>query len=102
MPHISSAHVSWAASSGLSAGRWYNTNNIWIDLRALADLQATDPAAPDLPLIINHKTVDPRNPERFQRYRKRLVRPSPSISSMCSAVHPIMRESPCLAPGSTT
>ena len=62
MPHISSAHVSWAASSGLSAGRWYNTNNIWIDLRALADLQATDPAAPDLPLIINHKTVDPRNP----------------------------------------
>ena len=39
---------------------------------------------------------------RFQRYRKRLVWPSPSVSSMCSAVHPIMRESPCLAPGSTT
>ena len=42
--------------------RWYNTNNIWIDLRALADLQATDPAAPALPLIVNHKTVDPRDP----------------------------------------
>ena len=41
---------------------WYNTNNIWIDLRALADLQATDPAAPALPLIINRKTVDPRDP----------------------------------------
>ena len=40
--------------------RWYNTNNIWIDLRALAGLQATDPAAPALPLIVNHKTVDPR------------------------------------------
>src|SRR5271157_5352950 len=39
---------------------------------------------------------------RFQRYRKRLVWPSPSVSSMCSAVHPIMRESPCLAPGSAT
>jgi hypothetical protein len=39
---------------------------------------------------------------RFQRYRKRLVRPSPSVSSMCSAVYLIMRESPCLAPGSTT
>ena len=26
--------------------RWYNTNNIWIDLRALQDLQAADPAAP--------------------------------------------------------
>jgi UTP--glucose-1-phosphate uridylyltransferase len=42
--------------------RWYNTNNIWIDLAALRDLQATDPAAPDLPLIVNRKTVDPRDP----------------------------------------
>jgi UTP--glucose-1-phosphate uridylyltransferase len=42
--------------------RWYNTNNIWIDLRALADLQAADPAAPALPLIVNRKTVDPRDP----------------------------------------
>jgi len=43
--------------------RWYNTNNIWIDLAALKDLQAADPAAPDLPLIINRKTVDPRDPD---------------------------------------
>ena len=43
--------------------RWYNTNNIWIDLRALKDLQAGDPAAPDLPLIVNRKTVDPRDQE---------------------------------------
>jgi UTP--glucose-1-phosphate uridylyltransferase len=42
--------------------RWYNTNNIWIDLRALKDLQAADPAAPALPLIVNRKTLDPRNP----------------------------------------
>ena len=42
--------------------RWYNTNNIWIDLRALKDLQAAAPAAPDLPLIVNRKTVDPRDP----------------------------------------
>jgi UTP--glucose-1-phosphate uridylyltransferase len=42
--------------------RWYNTNNIWIDLHKLRDLQAADPAAPDLPLITNHKTVDPRDP----------------------------------------
>ena len=42
--------------------RWYNTNNIWIDLRALQDLQAADPAAPALPLIVNRKTVDPRDP----------------------------------------
>ena len=43
--------------------RWYNTNNIWIDLRALKELQAADPAAPDLPLIVNRKTVDPRDPD---------------------------------------
>ena len=43
--------------------RWYNTNNIWIDLRALKSLQAADPVAPDLPLIVNRKTVDPRAPE---------------------------------------
>jgi UTP--glucose-1-phosphate uridylyltransferase len=43
--------------------RWYNTNNIWIDLHALKDLQDADPAAPDLPLIVNRKTVDPRDPD---------------------------------------
>jgi UTP--glucose-1-phosphate uridylyltransferase len=41
--------------------RWYNTNNIWIDLRALKELQAADPAAPAMPLIINRETVDPRD-----------------------------------------
>jgi UTP--glucose-1-phosphate uridylyltransferase len=42
--------------------RWYNTNNIWIDLRALWELQAADQAAPALPLIVNRETVDPRDP----------------------------------------
>jgi len=42
--------------------RWYNTNNIWIDLRALKDLHAADPAAPALPLIVNRETVDPSDP----------------------------------------
>ncbi|HVH23001.1 MAG TPA: UTP--glucose-1-phosphate uridylyltransferase [Pseudonocardia sp.] len=41
--------------------RYYNTNNLWIDLRALKDLQAADPGAPALPLIVNRKTVDPRD-----------------------------------------
>jgi UTP--glucose-1-phosphate uridylyltransferase len=48
--------------SDVERWRWYNTNNIWIDLRALQDLQAADPAAPALPLIINRETVDPRDP----------------------------------------
>ena len=47
--------------SDVERWRWYNTNNVWIDLRALADLQASDKAAPDLPLIVNRKTVDPRD-----------------------------------------
>jgi UTP--glucose-1-phosphate uridylyltransferase len=41
--------------------RYYNTNNLWVDLTALKDLQAADPAAPELPLIVNRKTVDPRD-----------------------------------------
>ncbi|MDY7089478.1 MAG: UTP--glucose-1-phosphate uridylyltransferase [Actinomycetota bacterium] len=42
--------------------RFYNTNNLWVDLHALRDLQASDAAAPALPLIVNHKTVDPKDP----------------------------------------
>ncbi len=41
--------------------RYYNTNNLWVDLQALRDLQAEDAAAPELPLIVNRKTVDPRD-----------------------------------------
>jgi UTP--glucose-1-phosphate uridylyltransferase len=51
-----------ASFTDVEQWRWYNTNNIWIDLRALQDLQAADPAAPALPLIVNRKTVDPRDP----------------------------------------
>ena len=41
--------------------RYYNSNNLWVDLQALKDLQAQDAAAPELPLIVNRKTVDPRD-----------------------------------------
>jgi UTP--glucose-1-phosphate uridylyltransferase len=41
--------------------RYYNSNNLWVDLQALKQLQAADPAAPELPLIVNRKTVDPRD-----------------------------------------
>jgi UTP--glucose-1-phosphate uridylyltransferase len=34
--------------------RYYNTNNLWLDLEALTSV-------PDLPLIVNRKTVDPRD-----------------------------------------
>jgi UTP--glucose-1-phosphate uridylyltransferase len=48
--------------SDVERWRWYNTNNLWIDLAALRDLQAADPGAPHLPLIVNRKTVDPADP----------------------------------------
>ena len=41
--------------------RFYNTNNLWIDLRALQRLLDDDHAGPPLPLIVNRKTVDPRD-----------------------------------------
>jgi len=51
-----------ASFTDVERWRWYNTNNIWIDLRALRELQAADQAAPALPLIVNRETVDPRDP----------------------------------------
>ncbi len=41
--------------------RYYNTNNLWIDLRTLADALDRRDGVLELPLIINHKTVDPRD-----------------------------------------
>jgi len=43
--------------------RFFNTNNLWVDLQALdAALQAAGGAL-DLPLMVNRKTVDPKDPE---------------------------------------
>jgi UTP--glucose-1-phosphate uridylyltransferase len=41
--------------------RYYNTNNLWIDLRVLADTLAASDGVLELPLIVNRKTVDPRD-----------------------------------------
>lgn len=48
--------------SDVERWRYYNTNNLWVDLVALRDLQAADPGGPVLPLIVNRKTVDPTDP----------------------------------------
>jgi UTP--glucose-1-phosphate uridylyltransferase len=42
--------------------RYYNTNNLWIDLEALAQTLDRDCGVFELPLIVNPKTVDPRDP----------------------------------------
>jgi len=43
--------------------RFYNTNNLWIDLRALEATLAAADGVIELPLIVNRKTVDPRDPD---------------------------------------
>ncbi len=42
--------------------RFFNTNNLWVDLRALDAALAVAGGALDLPLIVNRKTVDPKDP----------------------------------------
>lgn len=43
--------------------RYYNTNNLWVDLQALShELDRTDGVL-ELSLIVNRKTVDPRDPD---------------------------------------
>jgi UTP--glucose-1-phosphate uridylyltransferase len=41
--------------------RYYNTNNLWVDLRALAELLERSDGVLELPLIVNRKTVNPRD-----------------------------------------
>ena len=41
--------------------RYYNTNNLWIDLRALDGTLDRNQGVLELPLIVNRKTVDPRD-----------------------------------------
>lgn len=43
--------------------RFFNTNNIWLDLRQLRDALKAQDGALSLPVIFNAKTVDPRDKE---------------------------------------
>jgi UTP--glucose-1-phosphate uridylyltransferase len=42
--------------------RYYNTNNLWVDLRVLFDTLEESDGVLELPLIINRKSLDPRDP----------------------------------------
>ena len=42
-----------------SRHRFFNTNTLWVDLRALADVLAERDGVLGLPMIVNRKTVDP-------------------------------------------
>ncbi len=42
---------------------YFNTNNLWVSLRALDELLERQDGVLELPLISNSKTVDPRDPD---------------------------------------
>jgi UTP--glucose-1-phosphate uridylyltransferase len=57
------------ALQDISRHRYVNTNNLWLDLKALKALLAEREGVLGLPLIVNRKTVDPADkasPEVFQ------------------------------------
>jgi UTP--glucose-1-phosphate uridylyltransferase len=41
--------------------RYYNTNSLWVDLQALSDRLESSDGVLELPLIVNRKTIDPRD-----------------------------------------
>ena len=43
--------------------RYYNTNTLWVDLGVLAETLERHDGVLELPLIVNRKTVDPRDPD---------------------------------------
>lgn len=50
------------AFADIDRHRYFNTNTMWLDLRAVADRLAEVDGVLGLPLIRNHKTVDPTDP----------------------------------------
>lgn len=49
--------------------RYFNTNNLWIDLHALWELMRQGACPPELPLIRNPKTADPTDPSSTPVYQ---------------------------------
>ena len=57
------------AFQDITRHRYFNTNNLWVHLPALkARLNAADGVL-DLPLILNRKTLDPRDPDSTPVYQ---------------------------------
>ncbi len=53
----------------VSRHRFFNTNNLWVDLERLYDMLKQNGGVTELPLIVNEKTVDPQDaasPRVFQ------------------------------------
>ena len=50
------------AFQDIARHRFFNTNTLWIDLRALAEVLEQRDGVLGLPMIVNRKTVDPTDP----------------------------------------
>lgn len=46
-----------------SRHKYFNTNNLWFDLAALKEVMSQKGYLLELPLVINKKTIDPRDPD---------------------------------------
>ena len=53
-----------AAFQDVARHRYFNTNTLWVDLRALARALRERDGVLGLPMIVNRKTVDPRDSTR--------------------------------------
>jgi UTP--glucose-1-phosphate uridylyltransferase len=51
------------AFQDVSRHTYFNTNNLWVDLRALQSVMAANDGVLGLPMIVNRKTVDPNDPD---------------------------------------
>ena len=52
-----------AAFGDITRHRYFNTNNLWLDLRRVRDSLVEREGVPGLPMIRNDKTVDPTDPD---------------------------------------
>ncbi len=58
-----------AAFQNISVHKYFNTNNLWLNLGALAKMLAAQNNMLRLPMIRNAKTVDPRDPDSTPVYQ---------------------------------
>merc|ERR1712216_646902 len=61
------------AFENIATHKYFNTNNLWVDLNALKDIMAKNDGAMPLALIKNKKTVDPRDPDSAKVFQLETV-----------------------------
>ncbi len=78
--------------------RWYNTNTLWVDLQVLAERLEQSDGVLELPLIINRKTVDPRDADstpviQLESAMGAAIGSFPGAGAAARAAHPVRARS---------